>query len=266
MNQYRSIFIDQHVLTSPNTIWTVHSIFDKVINLTCSHQMNLLTLTHVSHPRLPYGVHLMPHDFKKVQQQFNVGDQLLLTPCFLQHDSLGIVLQGQRYHSQLVMQQVVQSQNIALLINYLRQLSVRNGFGQTFQESLLDHEHLIKQLVLAKDKSIPLAKLIGRGVGLTPTGDDMVIGYNLAASCLRLPVVIPHYLATTKISQHYLYCSVHGCFHSLLLQLVTLLTEPHLVVKQLQSCIEAILSFGHTSGCDTLTGFILAIFYMKGEN
>lgn len=266
MNQYRSIFIDQHVLTSSNTIWTVHSLFDKVINLACSHQINLITLTHVSHPYIPFGIHLMPYDFKQIKQQLKVGNQLYLTPDLLQHDNLSIVLGGQHYHSQLIMHKVVQSHNIALLINYLRQLSVRNGFGQTFQESLLDHEHLIKQLVLAKDKSLPLAKLIGRGVGLTPTGDDMVIGYNLAASCLRLPVVIPHYSATTKISQHYLYCSVHQYFHSLLLQLVTLLTENHLSIAQLQSCIAAILAVGHTSGCDTLTGFVLAIFYMKGEN
>lgn len=271
MTNYRSVYVDNVVLLSPHSIWTVHSIFNHVINLSCSHVPYLISISHISQPLLPYGIHLMPYDFKQVQQSLKLGDQMNLSSQQLHHDMFTIYVDSYVFDSQLVQSQPLLNKNINLFIDYLKTLDVTNGFGNTLKESLLDQYHPIAQLFASEDKIMIIHHLIGRGIGLTPTGDDMLLGYCFAMSTIdtcihQLIKPLMYQELTTAVSQHYLYCASEYRFHDLLKKLYDCLAQPQLTLQQLQRCIQTILSYGHTSGCDILTGIVVTFYHMKRRN
>lgn len=273
MTNFHSVFVNKVIFNTSFHQWYVHSMFDKIINLAHEHSPYLLTLTHVSHPIVPYGIHLMPHDFEQLKLNIMQGESVILSEGQLQWREHQILLQGQLMSTKLSLSLVMQHDKFEMLLAYIQTLQVKNGFGHTFKESLQNQQHLIKKIIQHKNKEAYIQQLIGRGIGLTPTGDDFLLGYCLAQhfypdelgkKALQKIIHMPQ--MTTDISRHYLYCALTQHFHGLLLQLAHLLTEAQTTNLQLQQCIQNILTFGHTSGCDILTGFILSVFYMRGAN
>ncbi len=106
-----------------------------------------------------------------------------------------------------------------------------------------------------------LLRLAGRGQGLTPAGDDFLMGWMLrtwldrsdaAKVCSRLAeAAAPH---TTTLSAAMLRAAARGeCntgWHTLLFTLAEGRAE------DLAPAVERVLTHGHTSGADTLAGFL----------
>ncbi|MBD3217837.1 MAG: DUF2877 domain-containing protein [candidate division Zixibacteria bacterium] len=111
--------------------------------------------------------------------------------------------------------------------------------------------------------------LIGKGPGLTPSGDDFLIGwlfgfYGLTGTlfpginlemmrkrCLR-------YVAgnTTILSESLIEYAFHGCFSELLHNAMESLTEWE--SDEIPAAVSKMLDWGGSSGVDTLTGLITA--------
>lgn len=111
-------------------------------------------------------------------------------------------------------------------------------------------------------------RLIGAGPGLTPSGDDMLVGL-LAALHRggdRLPAaaimferigsaVLTQRHRTTDISVHYLTLAVQGDFSAPLTALIDAVQAGQ-GGSVLQACIDSMLNIGATSGADALYGVI----------
>ena len=105
---------------------------------------------------------------------------------------------------------------------------------------------------------------LGKGPGLTPSLDDMLIGMMLAA--WRAGRMSRHggqaffrasgdlHAATTQVSVNYLRYASVGRFASPLLHFSHALQRG----RRIEPAVEALLAMGHTSGADTLLGFWLA--------
>ena len=105
---------------------------------------------------------------------------------------------------------------------------------------------------------------LGKGPGLTPSLDDMLIGMMLAA--WRAGRMSRHggqaffrasgdlHAATTQGSVNYLRYASGGRFASPLLHFSHALQRG----RRIEPAVEALLAMGHTSGADTLLGFWLA--------
>ncbi len=115
--------------------------------------------------------------------------------------------------------------------------------------------------------------LIGRGLGLTPSGDDMVVGHLAARMLLKeenstlinlLTELLTEQALTTDISKHYLLCALSGRFSEPVLNLVTALTT-NSSEEQIEQAAEAVMSVGHTSGVDLLAGLITTIKYLRSK-
>lgn len=115
-----------------------------------------------------------------------------------------------------------------------------------------------------------VAHLIGRGQGLTPSGDDILLGYTMIRKAFKETDYFSEILrkvvedkSTTDISAaHYnalLAGHVSGLFISLILSVETATQEE---VNQL---IDDIGRYGHTSGYDTLFGFYLGLQSLFNE-
>ncbi len=106
--------------------------------------------------------------------------------------------------------------------------------------------------------------LAGLGPGLTPSGDDILVGGLLAlavlpgadAPSMREAMASPARPRTTRISEAYLEAASYGqaseAWHHLIAALLTHDTT------RIPDAARAVLAIGETSGSDTLAGFLLA--------
>ena len=107
--------------------------------------------------------------------------------------------------------------------------------------------------------------LVGRGLGLTPSGDDVLQGFGTALRFLyggadargcqpffdAVAAAVPG--RTTAVAEAYLAAMVAGYANEDYLELLAVLKAA--AWDRLPACLERILAVGHTSGADGLLGF-----------
>ncbi|POT54600.1 hypothetical protein C3432_26695 [Citrobacter amalonaticus] len=110
-------------------------------------------------------------------------------------------------------------------------------------------------------------RLIGYGKGLTPDGDDYLLGYLAALWLWKLPPMLAAHYArlqqaierqlphTTDISQHYLRGALRGHFSQLICELLKQLNADAPTTTVI-ACAEQVMQFGATSGVDCLAGLL----------
>lgn len=108
--------------------------------------------------------------------------------------------------------------------------------------------------------------LLGRGKGLTPSGDDILCGYifvlllvDKANTCLSSLVkqIRNNLKLTTDVSKAYLICATQGYVNSKVYQLYKSFKNHNF--KDIDSELNSILEIGHTSGKDLSYGIKLGI-------
>ena len=96
------------------------------------------------------------------------------------------------------------------------------------------------------------AYLIGRGKGLTPSGDDLLVAYQAMfyafdqpAEKLATALAVP--LSTTDVSKAYISASIKGYVNSLIYRLLTDLKKPRSAAdrKRCKGCHENRPFIGH---------------------
>ncbi|MBU5674262.1 DUF2877 domain-containing protein [Paenibacillus sp. MSJ-6] len=112
---------------------------------------------------------------------------------------------------------------------------------------------------------------IGRGQGLTPSGDDFLVGIMAIEHLLGLAdsgvsrtvrLLLQELTAlTTQVSVNYYYSACPGDFSTVILDLLASLLE--MPDFDLEECAEALLNVGSTSGVDTYFGLWFAILSYK---
>lgn len=132
--------------------------------------------------------------------------------------------------------------------------------------------HLLVDGLLAGDESACLdvaQKLAGLGGGLTPSGDDFIVGALYAlwllnpANAARLGAAIAKRAAprTARLSAAWLKAAARGEAGSLWHALIAALTDGD--AAGLQTSVLDLLRVGHTSGADALAGFLAVL---QGRN
>lgn len=109
---------------------------------------------------------------------------------------------------------------------------------------------------------------IGRGLGLTPSGDDCITGICAVLSAMEgtdqtFLRKLKSYLdergrkRTTHIALEYLLYATENKFHSHLLQVIRLVDKPR--GAEFLKALEEIKEIGHTSGADTVVGMLIGM-------
>ena len=117
-----------------------------------------------------------------------------------------------------------------------------------------------------------LAKLVGVGEGLTPAGDDVLVGVlaglDAAREASREASVLRGRLctaletgvgATTRLSAQMLDAAAAGLYAEPVLGLLETLARPRPGAAALERAAAALLAVGHRSGADTLRGIVAAL-------
>ena len=270
----------------------VHSVFHSAVNLRSTTENKLLTLVTSSEADLPQGIRVdTPNGFSF--EIFHTGEQATCRDHILRIGSLTIELQDARHwkcdlpalQADLTTPAVSTSWQRAWQILNKRQRQL--GSEIIAEDLFLSDETIragvprkageaIRELFAATQRfdltaTSHLDKLIGLGAGLTPSGDDLLVGYLTGLWCAvqdrreRMQFVsnlgkaiIDLSPQTNDISRAYLYHAAQGQVSSRLADLAKAICCGE-NLDCIRSTVESAMQVGHTSGMDTVTGLLIGM-------
>ncbi|MBI5965977.1 MAG: DUF2877 domain-containing protein [Chloroflexi bacterium] len=266
----------------------VHSVFKSAINLISGD--TLLTLVTSNEADLPQGIRVdTPKDFSF--EIFNTGEPAICRDNILRLNSLTIQLHDAKrwkcdlpaLHADLTNPAVSTSwQRVWQILNqrqtqlnaeiiaknlFRSDETIKAGIPRKANEAIKNLFNATRQYNLTNTS--PLRALIGLGTGLTPSGDDLLVGYLSGLWCSvsnkseRIhfvtnlgKTIVDLSPQTNDISRAYLYHASHGQVSSHLANLAEAICHGE-NSNHLAAAAESALQVGHTSGMDAVTGLLL---------
>ncbi|REB08053.1 DUF2877 domain-containing protein [Sporosarcina sp. BI001-red] len=280
-----------HLANHP--VCQIHSIFQNGLNIRSGNC--LFFVGTVKNGRLPFGIHLTSEQLRQLLNGINENSSVSWEPkerCLAFGETGPIVsIVGAdpfdwRISSELVTNELL-SDNLAMFASILleeprvtgldidveswltRHLEGSSPSGLTEQRftSLLD--------VLDSSNTIDIEQqlrfVIGRGQGLTPSGDDHLVGLLaiheatgiLSTAFLEtLKRLIEKESLTTDIGREYLLYALEGQFSSTVVQAASELTRKT-DIYMLKTLLSELLDMGHSSGIDTVFGMLLGLLALR---
>ena len=234
----------------PDGKWTLHSRFSQAINFSHANG-ELLTLYRYGKGMGPAGMLLSRAQFSRlttVSHLYKTGELL---------SGQGVILRPQRQLRLQLEPGVIAPLDLSSCVQ-------QTGLGGTLNQplnTLTCYPEIIAGLECWGSGAVPDWRwLIGRGPGLTPSGDDMLTGMLavfIAAGIpvhLFLPPADQLALLTTSVSCSYLNSARVGEFSTPVLGVIRSLQ----VGRDAGRALHRLLTVGHTSGADTVLGIALA--------
>lgn len=260
----------------------IHSVFTSAVNLRLVKGSRLITLVTIQEADLPQGIRLnSPEGF--TFEELRRGEQLTCQNGILHCETVPMAVdlrQAQRWKcnlSALARERndpsfLVARQRVSKALNE-RWAQVGNDASTAASEMA----KIIPNLITATRKYDNLAAadsvkgLVGLGPGLTPAGDDFLVGYLAGlwssagekTDCLRFlshlrMVVIILSERTNDISRTYLHHAAHGQVSSRLVDLADAICRGA-NADRLLAAAEASMRVGHLSGLEATTGLLMGL-------
>ncbi|WP_054768414.1 DUF2877 domain-containing protein [Lysinibacillus parviboronicapiens] len=232
--------------------FTVHSMFEKGLNIV-DRNGELIFVGTNENGTFPFGILLDPQTKQTVKTNIRVGDTLIFRNNRLFHNRFEMVFNV----NILPLYMDFEHANINKLIENFKYISFTSYESTDFEParvlSLINKLHDPTQ-----NLDEVFRYFIGRGQGLTPTGDDILVGI-LYGHFLNNFIEFKHLETlralikeplTTIVSQRFLTCAIDGVFSS---KITALQHDPSL------ESMENLIEVGSSSGMDTLYGIYLSL-------
>ncbi|MGG0643864.1 DUF2877 domain-containing protein [Sporosarcina gallistercoris] len=271
----------------------IHSTFQNGLNIKSGNR--LFFIGTLKNGRLPFGIHLTPEYLQQVLNGVNDNSSVSWEPNErrLSFGETGPIVSivgadpfDWRISSELVTSELL-TDNLTMFASILleeprgtgldidieswltRQLQRHPANGLTEQHlfDLLDTLHSSDTSEIEEQ----LRFFIGRGQGLTPSGDDHLVGLlaiHEAADVVSEPFVetlrrlIEKEHLTTDIGREYLLYALDGKFSSTVVQSASELTRKT-DIYMLKPLLLELLDMGHSSGNDTVFGMLLGLLALR---
>ena len=248
-----------------------HSVFENSLNLILldSDEQDqpfplLLTLTHGDADHQEYLITLTKEAFFQSKELIDDSAVFTLASGSLSSTELTIRLpEHALWQSSQLMKQVFSATQIQLIESIL-QARISEIQQPMWHEAY--HKIINQFLSYQQNKDIKsLEQMLGLGIGLTPSGDDFLLGLFAAlqaneisgTNALMQQIVKKSLKATTTISQHYLHTAAKGFFSGSLIAFNRLDQQAN--EADVTRCLHDILRKGSTSGLDTALGYFSGI-------
>ena len=217
---------------------TIHSVFERSFNLKVQDQ--LINVANFHNYLSSFGMFLPDQLFQEIFPYVQQGNKVKIT------------------ENQLTFYSTVGVKTIQLTPAEVVSLNI------THFKLEKDQLRLFRDRLLARNLEEVTNYLIGRGKGLTPSGDDILVAYQTIlfiladerAAALAATLSAAN-LSTTDVSKGYIASSAKGYVNSLLYQLLLDL-ENHRD-NRVDENIDRIIQIGHSSGKDMSFGMLLAL-------
>lgn len=240
--------------------WRVHSVFTNGFNL--ENEDERIFIGTAKNGQLPFAIQLTTSDVTKLIATIQVNQTFRYEGGILFHQQFQLTLTGAtQYTSKREKIEIRPNPNF---LSHVIQSEKQTGLDVSIQEWLTQPEasNLAKAINSTDSAFIEqtLRYFIGRGSGLTPSGDDILLGILLVGQESTpfkeiLTTLIQTELLTTDISQTYLKYALQDQFSDTLLALY----EAFQTGAETKDIVERVYQNGHTSGIDTIAGVALAI-------
>ena len=264
----------------------VHSVFRSAVNLSLAKESNLLTLVASSEADLPQGLRVdTPDGFSF--EIIRVGDSAACRAGLLRLGSLTIDLRAARRWACDLPSLQADPSNPAVASAWRIVWDALNARQIQWNAEIIAHDLFRSDSTLRAGAAVrglleatqrfdstaasSLDALIGLGSGLTPSGDDLLVGYLAGLWCAvsgkseRVQFaselgkeVIRLSGQTTDISRAYLYHAARGQVSSRLADLAEAICSGE-NSDRLLAVLESAMQVGHTSGMDAVTGLLIGL-------
>ncbi|MFD1124056.1 DUF2877 domain-containing protein [Lentilactobacillus raoultii] len=162
--------------------------------------------------------------------------------------------------------------SLAQIVGAFRVINFAENWGLGDQYAPQKVVGMIHQSHNAEERTKTLAFLFGRGRGLTPSGDDITVGflsiltsadYSQLSEWQKTVHERLERGGTTDVSDSYLRAALEGYTSKKMIAFLKVVQNGE--IEQLQPAILAIQEFGHTSGTDTLLGMYTALTLLQQD-
>lgn len=248
------------------TVGKIHSIFDNSFN--CQFGDLLLHVSFSKNFLSSFGIQIEGIDYKVLKEKIHIGDRLKL-----QDEKI-----------------VIYTFFEVITFSYEKKITNLSILQEPFsKERIQDLKDLLEILLKDKENGLlindgtyrfqvdfkngdyltaisHLKNFVGRGKGLTPGGDDFILGYYYifshqdtdTAECIQV-AVSPLLEKTTIVSSSYLKTGFLNYYSLPVKQLDILMTQGIFNPLEIKKALSNILNIGHTSGTDYCLGMLSAI-------
>ena len=269
---------------------TLHSVFETSINLKFGERLVNISCNQTVKP--PFGIQVSENIIKTIISDIEEEEEIIFNGkekiLLFKNLDLNFGLRGEAYSNKILSAKIDKKnaeKNIREILNYFLGNNHKNGFAIANREfvkiitdvenSTLSEEILVKINNIRKDIEAGKTEtenyeyFLGRGEGLTPAGDDFIIGImavmkffkNQKAEKLKKALMQDIYMKTTDISAEYLYYATFSYFSLNITEFCKKLLLNNIndeeEKKALYESYGNLVKNGHTSGVDTLMGILL---------
>lgn len=270
--------MDRSLWQKQATTWFLHSTYQRTFNLTNQHHQELALVAPIDFPSLPGGIYLpypiFDEVFGTIQQLQKVTLHENQLVFYLDQKKVTVTM-GETLDSRLQIHASILPSE-CLFLRKIQENNEMTGFDYPLSAFSSAKTFPFRQEIQGlfsnelTDKQQSLTYLVGRGRGLTPSGDDFLLGWLLVQQLkqdnlennelIMQKAKSPDY--TTDVSRHYLRQAATGCYSQALLNLAKTLVEPANEQVMAQRIAE-IVAHGHSSGADTLAGIAVTLIEMR---
>lgn len=275
----------------------VHSIFRQGMNVQFADE--LVFIGHDQNGIVPFGIHLDAVEVERILARTFIDEELVWNrearqlsfmsskirvelskmfpiPCELIAPSQSVYFMPDAVRlMQGLVADHVKVLGFDLSAQYAIQLLDQVNQSCSFSTELENRFMQLKACIASESEELDMGTVryfIGRGRGLTPSGDDFLVGMMAIERLLKrekrkvshVMELVRHDLPrlTTPVSVNYYNYAIRGCFSTPILEVISALQAQDR--ERLAGNILKLLQTGHSSGTDTLYGMIFALkMYLK---
>jgi hypothetical protein len=272
----------------------VHSVFKNGLNIQMGKKLFFIGTT--KNGRLPFGIHLEAQLIELLVSVTKANTQVVWQEenkqlCF----ENGLIVNLEKAGSYTnKLNTVAESKStmlqhletfVSLLVNYgeptgldvdIEQFIVDYATDASAPNETITRIYTLMEVVLSSDEEQidnVLRYFLGRGRGLTPSGDDHIVGLLAvhAVTGALYPVfietakkIIENESITTDVAREYLIYALRGEFGSPVIDLIDQLVQRNSI--NLEKEIIKLFTMGHSSGVDTAFGILIGILAIRRLN
>ena len=289
--EYSALEMDDGLmaLVHQSSAWIVHSVFRQTINLISDHE-DLITITTRKSSLMPYSLVTTADCFEhykgKIHQIALVSEHEIMIDRDLQFKLNGVIkssklpvlkmeiINQEQLLSNIELLQILFLKSYALGSFYVDDLA--STYNLALQQALIERSKLFCEAIKNQNDTAALEAgtlLLGLGAGLTPSGDDYLVGFFavLFFCSYRSKAIqqLAHDLAqnaresTNIISATYIKSASEKRFKKEISDLVQSVYQPDksLIAPSLSQLLEV----GSTSGTDIIQGILDAFFILTSR-
>ena len=274
---------------------TVHSIFQNGMNIRMGDR--IIFIGTMKNGRLPFGIHLQNNVVHELLQFIHSPSSAIwiekTNELFFEDANVLITLEsGVPYSNKIKEQEIdveLSTSHLKTIIVTLVENGENTGLDVDIEQFILDYLSEEKKdpesptvqkiydlldAVFSEDAN-EIEKIIryflGRGKGLTPSGDDHFVGllaihkiYQAFSTTFlkTLQKIIEQESITTDIGREYLLYALKGEFSSSIVNILIHLQEKGHQLE-IKKHLQQLMTMGHSSGVDTAFGLVIGLLALR---